>query len=440
VFDQAVGLLRQVDGVLNAADPYQLADSSLAFWTGSPPLAAPAFGAESQAELVSSLPARRNYVAALSQDYAAPLVSYMQQSGALPTVASTALLSRWQLVATALNQAQSGGATSTVGRLEQFISTTMDQITLANCAQMTGGGPAGPDWFAEQLRGLQSAVARRCGGVTSRDSSAEYGDLAGDFNRDLAGRFPFAPPSAPDAAPSDVKRFFNRYGPDLASLQSGLASVASYASAGAPQFVAQLQAVQAALAPMLQDPSPDAPLTYDVAPTFRTNAGKDPGADQIVEAELQLGTQTLTSFSTSKSLAWTGGQPVALRLQWALNAPNIPVAGKAGQAPAVQGLTASYRASGPWALLRMIAERQPDAATLAQLSDRQPATIEFVPNLAKNPAAVSGGDTGLISARIFMRWALTGIVRIPQQPDKRVPVALPVFPQAAPVAATAASR
>lgn len=440
VFDQAVSLLRQVDGVLNAADPYQLADPSLSFWAGTPPLAAPAFGAESQAELVSSLPTRRNYVAALSQDYAAALVSYMQQSGALPTVSSTALLSRWQLIATAVSQAQSGAPTSTVSKLEQFISTTMDQITLANCAQMTAGGPAGPDWFAEQLRGLQSAVARRCGGVTTRDSSAEYGDLAGDFNRDLAGRFPFGPLSAPDAAPSDVKRFFNRYGPDLTTLRSGLASIPSYATAGAPQFVDQLAAVQAALAPMLQDPSPDAPLTYDVAPTFRTNAGKDPGADQIIEAELQFGTQTLTSFSTSKSLAWTGGQPVAVRLQWALNAPNVPVAGKADQQPAVQGLTATYRATGVWALLRMVATQQPDAATLAQLSDRQPQTIEFVPNLAKNPNAVTGGDTGLTSAQIFMRWALTGIIHIPQQPDKRVPVTLPVFPSAAPAAGSLAAR
>jgi type VI secretion system protein ImpL len=434
VFDQAVSLLRQVDGVLNAADPYQLADPTLSFWSGSPPLAAPAFGAASQAELTSSLPARRNYVAALSQDYAAPLVAYMQQSGALPTVASTALLSRWQLIATALNQAQSGATTSTVGKLEQFISTTMDQITLANCAQLTGGGPTGPDWFAEQLRGLQSAVARRCGGVTTHDASGEYGDLAGDFNRDLAGRFPFGPPAAPDAAPSDVKRFFNRYGSDLGTLGTGLASISSYASVGAPQFVAQLQAAQTALAPMLQDPSPDAPLTYDVAPTFRTNAGKDPGADQIIEAELQLGTQTLTTYSTTKSLAWTTGQPVVVRLQWALNAPNVPLAGNAGQPPAVQGLTATYRATGPWALLRMIALQRPDAAALAQLSDRQPETIEFVPNLGKNPAAVSGGETGLTSAQVFMRLALTGIVHIPQQPDKRVPVALPVFPQAAPVA------
>jgi hypothetical protein len=33
-----------------------------------------------------------------------------------------------------------------------------------------------------------------------------------------------------------------------------------------------------------------------------------------------------------------------------------------------------------------------------------------------------------------MRWALTGIVHIPQQPDKRVPVTLSAFPVAAPVA------
>jgi type VI secretion system protein ImpL len=433
VFNQAIALLRQVDTILNGADPYQLADPTLAFWSGSPPLAAPAFGAESLAELVASLPARRNYVAALSQDYAAPLVAYMQQSGALPTVSSTALLSQWQLIASTLDHYQSGDATNSLSHLEQFISTTMDQITPANCTQLTSGGTAGSDWFAEQLRNIQTAVSRRCGGVVSSDTSSRYGDLAGDFNRDLAGRFPFGDVTAPDAYAGDIKRFYSTYGADLAALRPRVAGIPSYARAGVPQFVDQLQAVQTALAPLLANPAPGAALTYDVAPQFRTNAGSDPGADQVIEADLQLGAQTLSSFATGKSLTWTNGQPVAMQLHWAQNAPNVPVAGKPGQPPTVNGLEADYKYGGAWALLRLIAAQRPDAATLAQLSDRRPETIEFSLGLAHNPNAASGGDLDLKSAQLFMRLPLTAIIQVPQQPDKRQPVSLPVFPQAAPV-------
>lgn len=432
---QAVRLLRQVDAILAAADPYQLADRSLSFWSGGPPLAAPAFGAATLPDLVGTLPARRDYVETLARDYAAPMTGYLEQTSLLLSPGDKAIRDRWQGIIRTLDRYHASDPANALGRLEQFISADMDRIDLTNCRQVLEGAGAGNDWFAEQLGTIRTAVAKRCGGVTYSDAVQQYSDLATAFNRSLARRFPFGDATAPDADPGDVKRIFNRFGPDLAGLQTRLAAIPAYARNGAARFVEQLAAVQIALAPMLADPAPDAPLTYDVTPAFRTNAGSDPGADQVAEASLQLGQQRLSSFSAADSTAWSTGQTVTLGLRWAANAPGMP-SGTGEPAPQVNGLTASYAYRGSWALLRMIAVLRPPPGVMAQLSDRRPETIGLTLGLKPNPAAAAGGDTTLTEARLFMRIGLAATIRTPGQPDKRQPVSLPDFPAAAPPAAS----
>jgi hypothetical protein len=437
--NQALRLLGQVDGLLTAADPYQLADPKLGFWTGGPPLAAPAFGAEALPELVATLPARRDYVEALSRDYAAPLIAYLQQSATLPTSASTALLTRWQSIAATFDQYHRS-APNSLSRLEQFIAADMDGITLATCRTATAGTVGAGDWFAEQLQIIRRAIASRCGGVTYSDSVGQYGDLADAFNRDLAGRFPFGDAAAPDAFPGDVKRFYDRFGAGLPGLRDGLAKIRAYADAGGVDFIDGLIAAQSTLAPMLANPAPNAPLTYDVAVDFRTNVGSDPGANQILDSAVQAGAQTVSSWSATRSIAWTGGQTFQVTLNWAANAPTMPApdpapdrARPAAAAPRINGLAASYAYGGAWALLRMLAAQRPPAALLAQLQDRRPGTVGFTVPLQRNPAAVSGGDGALTQAEVFMHFGLGATLRTPGQPDKQIVVDLAPFPTAAPL-------
>ena len=183
-------LLRAVDALLTQADPYQLVDRNLVFWSGAPPLAASAFGAATLPEVVSTLPARRDYVEALARDHAAPLVAFLQQGDALPSGPGITLVNRWKGIMDTLDRYHRGDPANSLSRLEQFISADMDHIDLANCGQAAAGGN-GSDWFAEQLGNIRAAVANRCHGAAYSDLVGQYGDLATTFNRDLAGRFPF---------------------------------------------------------------------------------------------------------------------------------------------------------------------------------------------------------------------------------------------------------
>ena len=431
--DQAQRLLGRVDVLLTSADPYQMVDRTLSFWNGNAPLAAVAFGAASLSDLVGTLPARRDYVEELSRDYAAPLVAYLQQSGMVASGSAAALVGRWSGIADTLARYHRGDPANSLSQLEQFISADMDRIMLANCSVQSAPVGNATDWFGQQLQTIRRAVVARCGGVSHADTAASYTELAGAFNASLAGRFPFGGSDAPDADPGDVKRFFTAFGAQLPDLQARLGNIAAYRRDGAAQFVEQLLAVQAALAPMLTNPAPDAALSYTVTPDFRTNAGSDPGADQIVERSVRIGQQTLSSFDAAHSLAWTAGQPVEVRLRWAANAPAEP-ASVPDRPGLVEGRLASFRAAGSWALLRLIAQQRPPAGTLAQLNDRRPETVGFTVALQPNPNAAVGGNAGLTSAQAFMRLGLTGTLRTPGQPDKQLAVMLPYFPTAAPLA------
>jgi type VI secretion system protein ImpL len=431
LFAQATRLLGRVDALLTAAAPYQLADPTLSFWTGTPPLAAPAFGAAGLADLIATLPARRDYVETLSRDYASPLVAYLQQSGVVPTGTSEALLARWQAIATTLAAHDQGNEVNSLSRLEQFISSDMDTITLANCRQTVGSVGAGSDWFGQQLQNLHRTVLDRCAAVMNTDTASDYANLAAAFDQTLAGRFPFGSPSEPDADPGDVKRFFSAYGPMFAGLQAQLVQLPAYNRAGAAQFVADLAQDQTALAPLLANPAPDATLSYTATIDFRTNIGSDPGANQIAAADVEVGQQTVSSFSANPSIAWTSGQPVQVRLHWATNAPSEPIT-TPDPGPQVSSREVSFSYSGDWALLRMLAAQRPDPATLAQLWDRRPETVEFTVALRPNPQAASGGQVGLATAQLFMRFGLTATLKVAGQPAQQIAIILPNFPTAAP--------
>lgn len=433
---QAVRLLRRLNAILSASDPYQLPDKNLMFWNGSPPLAASAFGAATLSDLVGTLPARRDFVQSLARDQAAPIVAYLQQSNVLLDAADRGVLAQWQGILSTLNRYQQGNQANSLSRLEQFITTDMNRVDLANCDQITAGTQVGSDWFAAQLGNIGRLVRTRCNQLSHGESVASYDDLAATFNRDLAGRFPFGAVTGPDAEPADVKGFYSQFGAGLAGLKQRLAGISSYADAGASAFIDQLIAVQTALAPMLADPALNTPLTYNVTFDFRTNVGSDPGANQILESIAQFGPQKLSSYGPSQAIAWSNGQDVTISFVWAKDAPNVPTSVGSASQPRVNGLTASYTWGGPWALLRMIAARRPNAAVIAQLSDRKPEIVDFTIPLALNDNPIVRTSVNmparLTLARVFMRLGLTGVVRTPAQPDKHQPVILPFFPTAAP--------
>jgi type VI secretion system protein ImpL len=444
VSGEAVRLLRQLSDDLVSAAPYRLADPSLSFWRGAPPLAEPAFGATSPTELASTLPPRRDFIETLAREYAAPLVRYLRDPGTRATVGAAALVTQWQSILDSLDRYHRSDPSNSLTRLEQFITVDMDKIDLSNCRQLTVGGGTGGDYFAEQLRNIRQAIASRCVSVVRTDTRGRYANLSARFNSKLAGRFPFsslaassapASPSLGAAEPSNVRGFFAEFGPDLAALQAQFQTAGTYGadSPGIAPFLADLVAVQTAFAPMLSDPSGHTPLSYQVDVSFFTNPAAGRGQNQVLDAAIIVGTQRASSMNGTSRIVWTNGDSLRVRLRWAANAPMVPDGSARSQWPRITGLDADFAFADNWALLRLIAIQTPNAPDLNALQDRTPEVVAFDVPLRRNPNAAIGGNSEVDTARVYLRLALTGIAQAPGQPQKTTPVVLPQFPTAAPL-------
>jgi type VI secretion system protein ImpL len=440
VSPQAVRLLQRLDDDLAAAAPYRLADPSLSFWTGSPPLAEPAFGASSPTDLASTMPPRRDLIETLAENYAAPLVGYLRDPGTSGRPTASGVVARWQSILDTLDRYHRSDPSNSLLRLEQFIIVDMDKIDLSNCRQFTADGAMAGNYFAEQLQIIRRAVASRCGHVVHTDTIGRYTSLATRFNENLAGRFPFAPvasltPALGAADPNQVRAFLAEFGADLPALQKQFENGGAYGSAGKPAqvFLTQLLAVQTALAPMLADPSGNTPLSYQVDLGFFTNPEAAPAQNQVIDAVVSTGNQRASSMYGTSQIVWTNGQPMRVELRWATNAPTVPNAARGQSWPRINGLNASFDFGGNWALLRLVRAQAPSTADFNSLQDRRPEVVMFEVPLTRNPNAAVDGDAEVNTAKVYLRLALTGMIQPPGQPAKPAPIALPEFPTAAPL-------
>jgi len=89
--------------------------------------------------------------------------------------------------------------------------------------------------------------------------------------------------------------------------------------------------------------------------TFRADAPSSPGSAQILSWLMQSGAQTAGYPNLADALDWPAGQPLTLALTWADRSLYTPVGSASQPDLRVNGLTASFSATGNWALLRLIA-------------------------------------------------------------------------------------
>jgi type VI secretion system protein ImpL len=437
---QAVRLLREVDALLGARAPYRPLDPAFAGWAGLGPLAGPAFGASSVADLAVVLALRREYIERLARDYAQPAVEYLDNA-ARGRTADDALVAKWILIIRAVQRYQLREPSNSIERLEQFILTGMDQINLGNCLAETGAREHAADYFGEQLASLRQAVGARCLALNRAGVEARYERLHAVFNDTLAGRFPFvgigggSEPLADrglllDADPNDVRRFFQDFAREIDALPAQLREPSLFADTGhsAATFLNQLDQVRRALAPMLADPTLNTPLAYEVVPEFRTNIGREAGGNQIIQWSFTIG--NLDSRPLTAPAIWTIGDPVTVSLRWARNAPQIPLPPN-GDPAAVDEVSATFTFTGPWSLLALAAMHAPPHALLLSLPDRRPEVLYFAIPLKRNPQAAPGGQE-VDQAEVYMRLGLTAVIHTAGQPDRRETVTLPFFPAAAP--------
>lgn len=364
VVQQGGRLLSQVDHLLGSRAPYAPRQGGFGWWDGAVPAGLAAYDVESPDELASYLQLQRQRLEGIAREYAEPLVTWLEQTGAANDPSVRSLVRRWDGILAALDDHAAQKPGNSVARLEEFIGQDMASLTLDGCfaaipARATA--TAGSDYFLENRERLRSDLLARCRALAADRAVESYAELADLFNRRLAGRYPFA--DSPDAAyvaeaaPEDVRGFFRRFDA-VAPLLREAGSAEGTTGAGLPRaaldFVDEMTRVRRFFAPYLDAETPAPAPLYDVAVDFRVNRAAEVGGSQIIEWALDVGRERLTNRSETLRTRWGPGEPVRLTLRWASDSPREPVATSVPEVRAwssVEGRTVTYEFRNRWSLL-----------------------------------------------------------------------------------------
>jgi type VI secretion system protein ImpL len=272
------------------------------------------------------------------------------------------------------------------------------------------------DYFQRQGQLAAGMYLRRCTELQADGARSAYRAIATRYNATMLDNYPFATSiSAPDAAPEQVRYMLRLLDAHYDNVRGWLALQQGDSAANALAFLDRLAAGRVLLGAMLQLAADGGvPAALDLWPEFRINRTRESGADQIIAWSVEAGA---AAAMPDGPLAWRLGDPVALTLRWAKNSAREPAA-DSGRYPGLQvtAKQASWRYTGPWALLKAISSHAAAAAD-AGAETQLPQVLRFAV-----PTQYSDGKPAAETVA-FARLGIT----LHGKPER---LALPVFPHA----------
>ena len=447
VGQHALAVLEQADHLVDESGAWMPVDKFRG-WDGVLPMNFEGYQVLSDPELDQYLKSAAARIDWLASEIAKPVVGALQGEAVPAPVRGHPRMVRWLRIIKDLERYKAANPASTLAALERFIRVDLAAIKPGACPDLAGAiaggggggstvpGADGIDFFYQRLQTVRQFALAQCQQVAGVSVKADFDRVAADFNETLAGRYPFADPSAadiPEASPDAITGFFERFTPTVeAAIRRGLGTPgAGRAAPAALLFVDRLATVRDFLAPLML-PSTTAPAALEIEAEFRVNRQRESGGNQIIEWTLALDDQRLSRGGEAKAAKWRPGDPVSLKLRWAKNAPVTPVTAIGGNAvvDASRALVVSY--DNQWGLIRLLQNHRAPATDLPGRIDRQPLTLKFSADTGNVP--VAGATTPakpLLNGRTAVFVRVSVLAANPDGKTRKL-LALPVFPFAAP--------
>lgn len=426
--DFAAGMLLKVDALAETSRLYE------------PPSGSPPEGSAGPVYAVGNGAVAKDYLARQLQraqvlgGYAAPFVAFLKNSDAVDDSkrANGESLAYWDNSLSEMRRyVQFKEPNGQVAFLENFVVKQLADMSYDNCRKLLVAykpETAANDFFAARRRHLERDAKARCDNRSEADAYAQYRDLATRFNRELAGRYPFAEADAPDGAPDAVRAFFADYDARREALGTALADLDGKRWQGVHAFVEQLDGAAAFFRAGLTAPDGPKPMRLDIG--FRALPKQSPGTEQIVYWRLVSGPRAAVHPNGAASLEWPVGEVLALELQWAEQSAFRPVGDPSQRDLVVEGRSASFVALGDWALLRLLDAHRPRAVAAGAGTDgTRKRMAEFVVPVSTQKTGPAPGPRSDV-ARAYLTLAVSGV---DAKSQAATVVKVPAFPQRAPV-------
>jgi len=369
------------------------------------------YGVTSSDDLQAYLATERQKIETLSAD-AAPLVQLLPMDKGNPEV-----LTKWRNISQDVDALHAKKTGNPIQTLEAYISTELDKITPENGCK-TAALHHSPDVFLSVRVELSQVAVDHCQQVAIQ----RFNEIAVDFNRRLAGHFPFSQQldtrPGSEAAPEDIAEFYQTYD----RIGSGLSSVLTNTSEKPGELSSFLKSIAMAR-PLVFGGTKDPNPVVGALVHFRTNRGHEIFGDRIAGWSLQVGQQSVSSRQESDDappLVWQFGDPVTLTVRYANNAPEMPAKIIPSVAAQVKDGTVIYKYSDPWSLFALLRDHPPtpvDAPNQYSLS---------IPNVSPSTAVTAKPSNTVVYLQIDLLppGAKAGGATLP----------LPAFPYLAPTA------
>lgn len=361
--------------------------------------------------------------------YAAPFVTLLKNSDGVDDSRRSNSQSGvyWANTIAELNrQLQFADPVGQVAQVNDFFLKQLGALNYDSCAgALNSYAPAQPgnDLFSERRMAMLRTAQVACTGNSDSDAALHFVRISALFNSQLAGRYPFGPPDAPEVSPAVVKAFFVYYANEKPSLETWLANAKNAQVGRIKSFIDQLDAVQAFFAGNLLATPQSAPISMDVG--FRALPADSPYSNQMIHWTLQAGNSSASWPGTAITATWNIGDPVSLDLQWANLSRYKPLPDANQSDLHVSGYHSVFQVGGAWAILRLHDLHKSGAGTNALDPAQQ--LLQFqVPLL--QPAG-AGAPAGTGKAQFYLTLKVSA--RDPASKAMAV-LTVPDFPRSAP--------
>ena len=420
-----------------------------------------AFGASNADELETYLATQRESIAELAREYAAPVLAFASAHN-LPLQSSVSCrLSRnarcrvnWKEIQDQLDKYEAKKAGSTVTVLENFIRYEMDKVRLDECSAIVNSSSLQPlDYFIEARNSLRQPFYSRCQQLEAARieqarqlalyyariaSEAEedafyngltsYTKIQDEFNRTLAGKFPFSglPESVTfeEATPDDINAFFKVLADNKDAARSILKKAPKYNinPQAALDFIDQMEKVGSFFDAFLNKKqlSP----TFDFNLRFRVQVS---GTNQVIDWAFDVGTKRFRYRDINPAGVWGYGEPLSLSLRWANDSPSIPAAKFDPLSHMkLEGQTVKLTFNNNWSLLLLLLKHRLVGVDIEPYTLRIEVPTQPNAKLSNKLQQAQPPNLHAPSAEVFLSISLTAS-------DKKEPMFLPdVFPTRAP--------
>jgi type VI secretion system protein ImpL len=391
------------------------------WWDGQTGAAFKAYGAVDQASLLLGLRHQFELIKKLVQK-AGPIIDYLKSHVADTENLDHALIDKWDTIVTAV-KAKEKNQGSSLTDLEKFITQDMNSITFINMADkipLSDIVGTSHDYFVQARKNIQKALLSRAEILSRTNSVKAYNCIAAFFNKNMAGKFPFADQktTADDLSLETLWDFFALFDEKGGTPEKILANVQEVPGFDDQmQFLQTMYEIRQLFDSWVQGKSEAKDPLFDVEIEFRVNRQSEQNGHYVYHLWFNpTSTEQLKNISGGPLTGtWRYGEPMTLGLGWASpdrSAP-VPIADANRPYMSVDRLRVEMTFGGNWALFALL--------RALQTSDTD----------VKRYLRLTVPQSNGMSTVIYHRLAVMKPAKNSKNP-KREYLKIPVFPFSAP--------